>query len=193
MKWFNIFQDKNHDGDLSATELTSRAELAFKVSITVSKQKNMFSFCLTFGNLEFYHISNHQNPLPILQRLHLIIESGQKQRRVFDKEGVLQTAAASDKGAGFGLNMTESCKIILILYWVLATGFDGWCMTLYMMYGIHWLLQNKTNIIYLITIIAHNPGGCRDAKVWRGWRRKVGLSGLFHLDLFFSMQYLGQS
>ena len=32
-------------------------------------------------------------------------ESGQKQRRVFDKEGVLQTAAASDKGAGFGFDM----------------------------------------------------------------------------------------
>ena len=42
----------------------------------------------------------------------IFAESGQKQRRVFDKKGVLQTAAASDKGAGFGFNMAESCKII---------------------------------------------------------------------------------
>ena len=48
----------------------------------------------------------------------IFTESGQKQRRVSDKKGVLQTAAASDKGTGFGFNMTESCKIIQAVFLV---------------------------------------------------------------------------
>ena len=207
MKWFNVFQDKNHDGDLSATELTSRAELAFKVSThpihKCSLTKSMLSICLTFGNLEFYHILNKQNPLPILQRLHLY-RIWTKTTTGFWQKGSSPNCCSIWQRSRFWLSWQSHVK----LYIVLGTGYRIWRFKYDIIYDVwHSLIaskENKYNLPYyhdttqpkqiwftIITIIPHNPGGCRDGKVWRGWRREVGLSGLFHLNFFISMKYLG--